>query len=217
MARKLRLKRGNTAANNAYTGAAGEVTVDTTKNTVVVHDGATAGGFPLAVEGATGSGIVETITGVDGVLVDDTDPANIIISSSAVLKNTTPLISYCTNSFGNEVVGFRSGVLYSQAISPSKGVVAIDCENSYDKTIKVFLDANVTSWTFNNRPPASYYFVLDVYIIQDSSPKTCVSPATAGKSAGGAWSVSGIANSVQRLTLKVTNTEVELYPFAILS
>jgi hypothetical protein len=31
---------------------AGELTVDTTKNTVVVHDGVTAGGIPLAKESA---------------------------------------------------------------------------------------------------------------------------------------------------------------------
>ena len=32
------------------TGAAGELTVDSEKNTVVVHDGSTAGGTPLATQ-----------------------------------------------------------------------------------------------------------------------------------------------------------------------
>lgn len=52
MAKELRLRRGTTAQHSTFTGANGEVTVDTTKKTVVVHDGATAGGVPLATEAA---------------------------------------------------------------------------------------------------------------------------------------------------------------------
>ena len=40
----LQFRRGNTTQNNAFTGAAGEITVDTTLNTLRVHDGSTAGG-----------------------------------------------------------------------------------------------------------------------------------------------------------------------------
>jgi hypothetical protein len=50
MATILQLRRGTTTQHNTFTGAVGEVTVDTTKDTVVVHDGTTAGGFPLATE-----------------------------------------------------------------------------------------------------------------------------------------------------------------------
>jgi len=53
MATALRLRRGTTTQHGSFTGAEGEVTVDTTKDTVVVHDGSTAGGVPLAKE--TGS------------------------------------------------------------------------------------------------------------------------------------------------------------------
>ena len=40
----LQFRRGNTTQNNSFTGAAGEITVDTTLNTLRVHDGSTAGG-----------------------------------------------------------------------------------------------------------------------------------------------------------------------------
>ena len=40
----LQLRRGNTTQNNAFTGAAGEISVDTTTKTLRVHDGSTAGG-----------------------------------------------------------------------------------------------------------------------------------------------------------------------------
>ena len=47
-ARRLLLKRGNGAENDGYVGLLGEVTVDTDKQTLRVHDGATAGGVPVA-------------------------------------------------------------------------------------------------------------------------------------------------------------------------
>ena len=48
MAKLLRLRRGTTTQHASFTGAEGEVTIDTTKDTAVVHDGSTAGGTPLA-------------------------------------------------------------------------------------------------------------------------------------------------------------------------
>ena len=40
----LQLRRGTTAQHSTFTGAVGELTIDTDKKTVIVHDGATAGG-----------------------------------------------------------------------------------------------------------------------------------------------------------------------------
>lgn len=50
MATELKLRRGTTSQHSTFTGAEAEVTVDTDKETVVVHDGATAGGYSLARE-----------------------------------------------------------------------------------------------------------------------------------------------------------------------
>ena len=50
MAKLLKLRRGTTSQHNTFTGAEGEVTIDTTKDTAVVHDGSQAGGRPLARE-----------------------------------------------------------------------------------------------------------------------------------------------------------------------
>ena len=55
MSKQLKLRRGTTAQHSTFTGAEGEVTVDTTKDTLVVHDGVTAGGKPLATEAALDS------------------------------------------------------------------------------------------------------------------------------------------------------------------
>lgn len=47
MSKLLQLRGGTTSEHSSFTGALREVTVDTTKDTLVVHDGATAGGFAM--------------------------------------------------------------------------------------------------------------------------------------------------------------------------
>lgn len=45
MSKQVQRRRGTTAEHSSFTGAVGELTVDTGKHAVVVHDGLTAGGF----------------------------------------------------------------------------------------------------------------------------------------------------------------------------
>jgi hypothetical protein len=45
---QIQYRRGTTAQNNSFTGAAGELTVDTTIGTIRVHNGSTAGGNIIA-------------------------------------------------------------------------------------------------------------------------------------------------------------------------
>jgi microcystin-dependent protein len=52
MATALQLRRGTTAQNNAFTGAAGELSVDTQTEALIVHDGSTAGGFEVVPSGS---------------------------------------------------------------------------------------------------------------------------------------------------------------------
>jgi len=55
MSTQIQRRRGTTSEHSTFTGAAGEITIDSTKNTVVVHDGSTQGGIPLAKESALAS------------------------------------------------------------------------------------------------------------------------------------------------------------------
>ena len=48
MPTQVQFRRGTTAQNAGFTGANGEISIDTSKKTVIVHDGSTPGGFPLA-------------------------------------------------------------------------------------------------------------------------------------------------------------------------
>ena len=47
MATQVQFRRGTTAEHTGFKGADGEVTVDTSLRTVVIHDAITNGGFPL--------------------------------------------------------------------------------------------------------------------------------------------------------------------------
>ena len=50
MAKLLKLRRGTTIQHGSFAGAEGECTVDLNKDVLVVHDGTTNGGHPLAAE-----------------------------------------------------------------------------------------------------------------------------------------------------------------------
>jgi len=50
MAKQVQFRRGTTVEHETFTGEDGELTVDSTKDTVVVHDNTTVGGHPLARE-----------------------------------------------------------------------------------------------------------------------------------------------------------------------
>ena len=54
-------RRGTTAQHGSFTGLVGELSVDTDKSVVVVHDGSTAGGRPMLREdGSNFSGTIAT-------------------------------------------------------------------------------------------------------------------------------------------------------------
>jgi len=62
MTKQVQLRRGTTAEHAIFTGAEGELTIDTTLDIAVVHDGTTVGGRPLVGAAAT-----QTITNKTGV------------------------------------------------------------------------------------------------------------------------------------------------------
>lgn len=59
--RKLRIKRGTTAENDAYTGLSGEITLDTDENTLRVHDGETPGGHLVSAGGGGATTLPENM------------------------------------------------------------------------------------------------------------------------------------------------------------
>ena len=57
MATQVQFRRGTTSQTSSFIGAVGEVTVDTTKNTLIVHNAVQAGGFPVLRDDGTNSAL----------------------------------------------------------------------------------------------------------------------------------------------------------------
>jgi hypothetical protein len=160
MAIQVQLRRGTTAQNNAFTGAVGEVTVDTDKDTAVVHDGATAGGFPLVGEKGA-----QTITGVktfaNGLATDtiseETSAAGVTIDG-VLLKDsqvTTDQINEKTSAAGVTIDGvlLKDSQVTTDQINEktSAAGVTIDSVLLKDGTVK----ATTTIGVGNATPAAS--------------------------------------------------------------
>ena len=60
MAKQVQFRRGTAAENNAFTGAVGEITVDTTNKQIRVHDGSTAGGTAALAGLPANNAVVDT-------------------------------------------------------------------------------------------------------------------------------------------------------------
>lgn len=77
-------RRGTTSQHASFTGLNAELTVDTDKKTVVVHDGSTAGGVPLAKERPT----LNAQTGTTYTLVA-TDASKVVTATNAAAITVT--------------------------------------------------------------------------------------------------------------------------------
>jgi hypothetical protein len=93
MATQVQFRRGTTTENNAFTGAAAELTVDTTLTTVRVHDGTTAGGVALLnVSGA------QTVT-------------NKTFGNGNTWQGNAPTLAY--GGTGDNLTAVQGGIVYS--------------------------------------------------------------------------------------------------------
>ena len=102
-------RRGTTAEHASFTGLLAELTVDTDKKTVVVHDASTAGGIPLA-RAAGGTLADTTIRGIE-------EDINVVASAATGTINfdvsTASIWYYTSNATANHTLNFR----YSSSVS----------------------------------------------------------------------------------------------------
>lgn len=95
MAKVFKLRRGTTDDHAAFTGAIGEVTMDTDKKTLVVHDGSKAGGYPLQREDQSSSSSVKLANKrtIDGVQFDGSANATHYASCSTAAGTAEKVVS----------------------------------------------------------------------------------------------------------------------------
>jgi hypothetical protein len=103
MAFAFQRRRGTTSQHSTFTGLNAELTVDTDKKVVVVHDGSTAGGFPLA---RAKGGTLE-----DSVVRGLEEDVNIVASAATGTINfdvsTASIWYYTSNASANHTLNFR--------------------------------------------------------------------------------------------------------------
>ena len=90
MSRSIQLRRGTAAEHENFTGAIGEVTMDTTNKTLRVHDGETVGGTALTKQ-------QELFNGLNNKLNIDLD------NLSSTAKAT--LVALCMPDYDHQIVG----------------------------------------------------------------------------------------------------------------
>lgn len=103
MSTQIQRRKGTTAQHSTFTGANAELTVDTTKKTVVVHDGATAGGVPL---------LREDLSNLPAGTIDNAD-----VSASAAISGTK-----ISPNFGSQAVT-TTGTSTAASFSPTSSTV----------------------------------------------------------------------------------------------
>jgi len=114
----IQLRRGTATEHSSFTGLVGEVTVDTTNNSIRVHDGSTAGGHELAKQSTVANLSSDTITDADSdthVKVEastDSDEILFTAGGTAVMKMTSAALLPMVNSNGS--TGFDLGASDAQ-------------------------------------------------------------------------------------------------------
>ena len=110
MATQVQFRRGTSSENDAFTGALGEVTVDTTNDTVRVHDGSTAGGFQSAK--LTGTQDI-TLNNQADLRFGDSDGSHYVAlqAPGTVSSNITFTLPAADGSSGQAMVTDASGNL----------------------------------------------------------------------------------------------------------
>ena len=173
----LQFRRGTAAQNDAYTGASGEITVDTTNKTLRVHDGSTAGGTRLgkyteveAVDSAVVTSIIDSAIGstIQALLVSGTNIKTINSQSLLGSGNITITGSGGSGTLDSTtVLGVidaayiqANQITYSTADFPdSAGVIALISANetTYTNVSEFVNDANyLDSTTVTGVIDASY-------------------------------------------------------------
>ena len=151
MAKQLQLRKGTATEHNTFTGANGEVTVDTTNKTLRVHDGSTVGGTRLA-----------TLTG-DSVPAAQLPDATTSVKGAVILNNTVTSTSatQALTAAQGKVLGDRDfGVGQTWQDVTASRALGTTYTNSTGKPIQVSVVVRDTS-----NGGDLYFFVNDTAVV----------------------------------------------------
>lgn len=121
MATQVQIRRGTTAEHATFTGAVAELTVDTDKDVVVVHDGTTAGGHPLI----KASEVVRT----SDISTSTNSTSTTTVASSSAVKSAYDLADNASTTATGALP--KSGGTMTGAITFAAGQTFADASGSF--------------------------------------------------------------------------------------
>ena len=175
MAKLLKLRRGTTSQHSSFTGAEGEVTVDTDKDSLVVHNGSTAGGFPIARSPATAgtvgaSEVVQVDANKDAsgfrniTATGELDAATLDISGNADIDGTLEADAITVDGTAlNEYISDTVGAMVGSNTETGITVTYLDDDNTLDFVVG----------TLNQDTTGTAAIATTVTVADESSDTSC--------------------------------------------
>ena len=138
MAKLLKLRGGTTSQHSSFTGAEREATVDTDKDTLVVHDGSTAGGRALAREdmsnvasasitGRLGTGSIARAK-LAADIIDGTKLADDSVDSEHIVADSIDTEHYAANSVDAAALAHTSVTAGSYGSATAIPAITVDAQ-----------------------------------------------------------------------------------------
>ena len=154
MAKQVQLRRGTTVEHTSFTGANGEITIDGDKDIVVVHDGITVGGHPLAREDMSNVS--------NNIGLSQLDISNSGTSGQVLQKNSNETLSFVSlpNTDLANIGGDLSGTVGDAQINPN--TVGISELNVSDSTQGSLLSTDGAGLLFFTDPLTQIWVNGDV-------------------------------------------------------
>jgi hypothetical protein len=116
---QLQFRRGNTAQTSVFTGAIGEVTVDTDRKTLTVHDGVTVGGTYVAtnIQLTSAYGKANAANVLAQASYNWANTVNVFAQSAFTQANTANTTAEAAYAWANSINTFAVGVAGSVYIA----------------------------------------------------------------------------------------------------
>ena len=185
-ATQVKRRRGTTAQNDEFTGAEGEIVVDTQKHTLRVHDGETQGGFEMATQADLNNKADTSY--VDGLLATkaDTDLGNIPTNYDYVIESQEPTSANGYTWYRKYKSGWveQGGIVFPTTTTPTR--VSI--------TLPVIMSSNVYSVQVTGGDNTADAGIFSYYTNRTTTGfEILYSHTTSSYTIGDSWQVSGMS------------------------
>jgi hypothetical protein len=205
MATRVQFRRGTTAEHSTFTGAEGEITVNTTKDTLVVHDGSTAGGFEIVSLAAS-----QTLT--NKTLTSPTFTAPVLgTPASGTLTNCTGLpVASGVSGLGTGVATFLatpSSANLISAITDETGSGALVFGTSPAITTSITTPSTTFALVNTTATTVNFAGAATAVTIGASTGTTTVNNSLV---VTGDLTINGTTNTINSTTITVDDKNIEL-------